>query len=226
MSRLSTDLTQLYDEYTQPAPAPGDLTSAAAFQPAHSSLEIANGHVDVEVATSSSANLAALATQLHDLGATVRAFGDVRVTAQVPIGKLPQVASLSAVTAVQPCYAPTTNAAGPVAVQGDNAMYAYLVQQYLGYTGAGQTVGVISDSFNEDYRVNGIGSYLADQESGALPGPYNPIPGDHAGGQQRRPDRHAAVHADRAAGRPAPQLRRCHERHLLRRPVELLRYRP
>jgi subtilisin family serine protease len=100
---------------------------------------------------------------LEALGAEVKAIAGRIVSARVPLSQLPALEDLDSLQFARPALASTQS--GSVTSQGDVAQYSNLARTTFGVNGAGQLVGVLSDSFN----CSGNGSYAADQASGDLP---------------------------------------------------------
>src|SRR5262249_59345378 len=87
----------------------------------------------------------------------------------VPGGASADRAAVPELRQAAPAYRPMTQV-GLTPSQGDQAQRSDVSRRFLGFNGAGQKVGVLSDSFN----VSGSGSYAADVASGDLPGAGNP----------------------------------------------------
>jgi hypothetical protein len=129
---------------------------------------LANGQVvvDVLLTDTSPSTLA----QLAQAGATVQATSAPlkTVTATVAPDHLANLEALSQVRSVRDDPAPQSNACMPVTSQGDKVLQADKARTNFGVNGAGQTVGVVSDSFNVK------GGQAADVAGGELPGATNP----------------------------------------------------
>lgn len=103
-----------------------------------------------------------LANDLKNLGATVTgSYGKV-VSAIVSAQMIDSLAVLPELDFGRVSYKPVTNA-GLVDDQAVTAMRSDIASAQYGVTGAGVTVGVLSDSFNN------LGGYAADVASGDLP---------------------------------------------------------
>ncbi len=95
------------------------------------------------------------------------------VEAWIGVTDLERLAALDFVRAVHPTVAPLTNT-GSVTTEGDAILGANLVRAQLGVTGAGVTVGVVSDS------VDGLASA---QASGDLPPAVQVLKSDPGSGE-------------------------------------------
>ena len=142
MQKLGPWLANLYDEFRQ-APNTGN------FQSRNPVLKVRGGRVAVDLHANDPAALqAALAT----LGATnVNAQGPL-VTAQVPVGRLADLAALPSLDFGAPALAAVRRVAsqGSVVSQGDVSLGSDSARAVEGVDGTGVTVGVLSDS----YRCN------------------------------------------------------------------------
>jgi hypothetical protein len=129
---------------------------------------LADGHVvvDIRLTDTSQPTLA----QLAHAGATVRAVSRPlgTVTATVAPGQLAGLEAMSQVKSVREDLEPVSSACTPVVSQGDTVLAADQARTNFGVNGTGQTVGVLSDSFNS------LGGASTDVAGGELPGPGNP----------------------------------------------------
>src|SRR6185369_4038435 len=107
-------------------------------------LPIVNDWVTIDAVAAG--NPRALEAAFRGLGAQHVAVSGRVVSARLPISALPLLESLANLRCAQPAYSATS--AGSVISQGDRAMRADVARAALGLTGAGVTVGVLSDSFN------------------------------------------------------------------------------
>jgi hypothetical protein len=152
----------------QPAAA-GSRSSRTGIAPrglTQSSPPMRDGRVLVEAIVRGDGN-AALVQQLQAMGATgVKDFGTV-VTGWVKVENVDQLSTLSAAVSVRPGWGAVTNS-GLVNSQGDAAQQSNLARQNFGVNGAGNKVGIISDSFNL------LGTAAQGVANGELPGPGNP----------------------------------------------------
>src|SRR5262245_23709913 len=161
MARVGYDLTYAYHEYLQFQPSRG-----SDFVAANPLVQVTDGRVVVEAAGE---DVAALRRGLELLGATVLGQAGHMVGCLLPLSAIDDLAALPGLRRASPAYRPMTHV-GLTTSQGDQAQRSDISRRFLGFNGAGQRVGVLSDSFN----VSGDGSYAADVASGDLPGPGNP----------------------------------------------------
>ncbi len=128
----------------------------------------------------------ALEAALVSLGLEHPALYGNDVSGFLPVSALPAAAARAEVLSLRAALA-RRRAVGPVATQGDFAQQSTVARTQSGLTGAGVTVGIISDSFNcyavyaapgsgvpasgpEGYASNGFtADYANDVASGALP---------------------------------------------------------
>lgn len=103
----------------------------------------------------------ALVGALKGLSAQVTAVAGRIVSAHIPLDKISALEGIAALRFAQPALS-TTNT-GLVTSQGDTAQRSALARTNFAVSGAGERVGLISDSF--DY----LGGYAADVTSGDLP---------------------------------------------------------
>jgi len=161
MARVGYDLTYVYHEYIQ-----FQQSGGGEFAPANPLVQVADGRVVVEAAGE---DVAALRRELEQLGGTVLGQAGYMVGCLLPLTAIDDLAALPQLRQASPAYRPMTHV-GLATSQGDQAERSDISRRFLGFNGAGQRVGVLSDSFN----VSGDGSYAADIASGDLPGAGNP----------------------------------------------------
>lgn len=134
----------------------------------------ASNRVRVKVVLNGSQSLAAVRAQAEALGAQVTAASDKYrkgvFSAFVPVDALTALAQSGGVSAVMLAIRPETNV-GLTTSQGAPTMKTDQVNAQ-GYTGAGITVGVMSDSY--DTKTTGLHA-ANDVLSGDLPGAGNPL---------------------------------------------------
>lgn len=87
-----------------------------------------------------------LKSQLESLGATVGGIAGKLVSAQISIDQIPALTALTELQFARPAMAITRT--GLVTSQGDHAMGSDSARTTYSVTGAGSTVGVLSDSYN------------------------------------------------------------------------------
>jgi hypothetical protein len=83
----------------------------------------------------------------------------------LPIRAVPQLDAISGIRFARPSYSLTHT--GSVNSQGDASSFSSAARQQYGVTGAGVTVGVISDSYNR------LGGAATDVATGDLPANVN-----------------------------------------------------
>lgn len=114
--------------------------------------------VDVAAASDMDSLMAELEAHGFIAGAE---YGPV-VSGYLPIEALMNLADSEAIQFIRPAYEPIVSR-GSVINQGNVALRANVAQEEFGVTGAGVTIGVLSDSFNN------LGGAAADRSSGDLP---------------------------------------------------------
>jgi len=170
LSKLSSDLSELF---TGVDPLNSQVNSSS-LKP-ESSLQVIGSSVAIEaVADTDSAQLL---SDLKALGLQQSSvFGRV-ISGVIPIDALDEVAALSSLRFVRPAYKPIINQlneidtttpepianVGSVTSQGDQAQRSDIARTTYGVNGAGITVGVLSDSYNN------LGGAASDVASGDLP---------------------------------------------------------
>lgn len=106
-----------------------------------------------------------LRTDLERLGLQQPAQAGRLVSGYLPIAAIPEAAQLAALRSAHVAIA--RRRAGRVTTQGDAALRADVARAENGVTGAGSTVGVLSDSY--DTSANAVTSAVDDIASGDLP---------------------------------------------------------
>lgn len=142
MAAMGLALTQLYNEYLlwlnqgDGAPLDPSNENVAIFTNHFTQLDcVANGDVNQ------------LRADLEALGMNVSAVVGSTVSGMVPMAAIPEIAGLVSLRFATPAFAPVANV-GRTTSQGDAAMRSDDVRAALGVTGAGVTIGTLSDSFN------------------------------------------------------------------------------
>ncbi|NOY79603.1 MAG: S8 family serine peptidase, partial [Kiritimatiellaeota bacterium] len=107
-----------------------------------------------------------LVEELAALGARITGTWRQMVSALVPLDKLDDLGSLRHLAFARSASAVTN--VGLTSSQGDPSMQSDLLRSLFGLDGAGQTIGVLSDSYDA------LSGAAADVASGDLPGPDNP----------------------------------------------------
>ena len=119
-------------------PLPDDLVSSAPYQ-------IANGKIAIN-AVANEDGLALLA-ELQPLGLTDESVYERVVFGFLPIDRLGDLQNVASLRFARPAYRPR-HSLGKTTSQGDQAMRANVARQNFGVTGAGQKIGILSDSYN------------------------------------------------------------------------------
>ncbi|WP_016951955.1 hypothetical protein, partial [Anabaena sp. PCC 7108] len=172
LAKLSSDLATLFTGI-DPSSSPVN-SSTGGLVANDSSLQIIGDNIAIEATADS--DPAQLLSDLQALGLQqTSAFGRV-VSGLIPISELDKVAALSSLRLVRPVYKPSTNVdlvsspsdgfvtnVGSVTSQGDTAQRSDIARSLYGVNGAGITIGVLSDSYNN------LGGAAADVTSGDLP---------------------------------------------------------
>ena len=160
MAKVGFDLALVYEEQR----AYQTQSHAAPFAASNSQLHVRDGGVVVEVVPDGAPE--ALRPALEALGMSVEGVSAHMISGTLPISAIADLAALEGVRFASPAYY-TTNV-GLTTSQGDAAMNSDNARTYFAVNGAGQRVGVLSDSYNA------LGGAGADVASGDLPGPGNP----------------------------------------------------
>ena len=143
-------------------------------------LQLNDDKVAIDAITSSDSN--DLLTTLRELGLERGAAYGAAVSGLLPIQAISKVAALEDLAFARAAYTPLTNIgaadAGAAASQIDGAIDSGIARQNFNVTGAGVTVGVISDSYdssnNDAPHANaGVAGPNADVAGGDLPGQTN-----------------------------------------------------
>lgn len=120
--------------------------------------QIKDGKIAI-TAVANDENGQALLTELEALGLTEGTVYERMVFGYLPIDKLGSLKDVATLRFARPAYRPYTNA-GRVTTQGDRAMRADLARQQFNVTGAGQKVGILSDSY--DFRGGAAAGVASD----------------------------------------------------------------
>jgi len=166
IARIGVDLAALWDQYqaglaqgAQPA-----AMSALASAGVASQMPLVGNSVVIDAVASGSA--ATLASDLTRLGAVVTGVAGQMVSALLPVSEIYAANALTSLAFATP--AESGGGIGAVTSQGDQAMGSDVARSTLGYDGAGVTVGVLSDSYDN------LGGAAKDVSTGDLPGVGNP----------------------------------------------------
>ena len=170
MANAGQDLINLYQGYLHNG---GDASSLAKQ---YTLLDIKGSSVNVGVTAYGS--LSSLQTTLKNLGMEITATSAKYnlITGYVPISQLPKVSASPYTLAVSPNYKPITHYVGSANNEGEASLQANTARTQFGVTGAGVTVGVLSDS------VSQLNGGLADSvKTGDLPSNVNVLQDGPAG---------------------------------------------
>jgi Ca2+-binding RTX toxin-like protein len=126
---------------------------------------VIDGRVVIDAVASSDVNV--LRGELINAGLEVTGVVGNLISGWLPVSSIDSLSSISSLAFARSAAA--MSSVGATTSQGAAAMQTDLLNNFLGLTGAGQTIGVLSDSFD-----TGPGSYAADIASGDLPGSGNP----------------------------------------------------
>ena len=162
-AKVGGRLARLYSEHATYSQQ-GGRRVLGKFAPSDPIVKLVDSSVVIDaVATTDDA--AALLSDLKALGLTNGVSFGRTVSGRLPIAKIEAMAGLPSLHFAR-AAAMKTNA-GLTTSQGDQAMYADIARTKLGVTGAGITVGVLSDSYNC------LGDAAANVHSGDLPAGVN-----------------------------------------------------
>lgn len=154
------ELAAEYDRYQQAQREPGvRLRTAEPFRPATAKVQLVGDAVLLEIATREPP--AALTKALQGLGARVTGVSPHLVSALVPLDQLASLPNIASVHFARPALA--IRRSGSVTSEGDSAQRSDIARERFTVSGAGQTVGILSDSFDC------LGGYAADIGSSDLP---------------------------------------------------------
>jgi hypothetical protein len=166
LAKAGENLANLYLNYRTAAAA----GTTAAFEKTTSaasgagSVDVVGDTVGVELVAVG--NLSAFESSMQALGMSIQSTtpADNAIAGFIPIGMISQIAQSSTVLHMTPLIKPTVSQEGEAPDQADQAMNALAARTNYGLTGAGVTVGVVSDS------VSQVGGGLSDSvKTGDLP---------------------------------------------------------
>lgn len=152
---LSPSLVHLHERYTLHLAQ----RNAGPFTSQDPMIRLADDTVIIDAVAEGDSD--ALRADLEFIGATDAVSFGRMVSGRLPISRIPALAALKTLRFARPAVAITN--AGSVTTQGDVAMRSNVARSNFGVTGAGVSVGVLSDSFNC------LGGAAADVTSGDLP---------------------------------------------------------
>jgi hypothetical protein len=156
-------LSAEYQAYLQSAA--GGTAPIASFQSRATMVPVADDSVVIDAVATDDPQV--LKADLEALGATVTAVAGRVVSARVHLSLLPALEGIDSLKFARPALA--IKSVGSVTSQGDPAQRSNLARIDFGVDGTGETVGVLSDSFD----CSGNGSYALDQSTGDLPAGVN-----------------------------------------------------
>ena len=139
-----------------------------AFLTENSAVSAFGGHIVVE-AIASDRDGAALLAQLEEIGLLSGASFGALVSGVIPIDLVDDISALGSLAFARPAYVATN--VGAVTTEDVQALQADTINTTYGLTGAGVTVGVLSDSF--DVNTSAVRDYADDVASGDLPSGIN-----------------------------------------------------
>lgn len=160
LAKVGYDLAVLYEQYLFASRNSVSLSSL----PVSSLIHVEDGKVILDVTSDGDPNV--LVRALQGIGMEGTATAGYLVSGRLPVGQIGALAALPGVRAAR--AAMWTTHIGAVTSQGDSSMHSSFVRSAFGINGTGETVGVLSDSYNF------LGGAAADIASGDLPGPGNP----------------------------------------------------
>jgi Ca2+-binding RTX toxin-like protein len=157
MVKMGMGLTRLYNEY-QSWLAQADAT---ALDPGDPNVAVLGGRLTIVDAVAAG-DVAVLQAELEAIGMQVTAVMGGTVSGLIPMLAIPEMAALPSLAFAAPVYNTGLNV-GRTTSQGDAALRADDARASFGVTGAGVTIGTLSDSFDC------LGGAAADVASGDLP---------------------------------------------------------
>jgi uncharacterized repeat protein (TIGR01451 family) len=167
IARIGAGLAGLWDQYQAGLPAGASTAGAvstASVSGDGQQVPLAGSSVVIDAVASGS--VANLASDLTGLGAVITGEAGVMVSALLPVSEIYAANSLTSMAFATPSQSEAD--IGAVTSQGDVAMGSDIARSTFGYDGAGVTVGVISNSYNN------LGGAAKDVSTGDLPGVGNP----------------------------------------------------
>lgn len=160
MAKAGTALNRVFSEHKAHLKA----QTKRPFKPSNPFLQYAQGKIVIDAVASGDGN--ALLDDLKGLGLKQGARAGSIVSGWLPLGVINRLVDLKSLRFISASYRPVTNV-GSVTSQGDVAMYADVVRGVSGLDGAGITVGVLSDSYDQQKGAS------ADVTSDDLPAGVN-----------------------------------------------------
>jgi hypothetical protein len=162
------DLAKLSSRLLEARRLAGLASSQAQIRESIPRLPIRNGKVAVEIRFQAPGKLPLKSLEAAGVE-ELRVYPDLAgITARVALGSLDEIAAISDVVSVRELLPPRRRA-GLVTSQGDASVRADLARALSNVDGTGVTVGILSDSFNQDL---GTGSTIV--SSSCQPDEMNP----------------------------------------------------
>ncbi len=168
-------LGALRQEYLDYVTAHG---SGTGFVPAEKDLLLSGDGLEIETYVASAYSPKTLENKLNDRQMRSADRYVNGVSGVLPFGELSSVAALSELSFAEPVWVSLNT--GSVTSQGDSAMRADVARSTYPYTGAGVTVGILSDSFNTSTMWSD--HYANDVASGDLPAGVNIVADNSSSG--------------------------------------------
>ncbi len=159
MADVGLQLTELYYAQQQ-----GQLNNLEGLGLGILESVVSNDRVLIDLSTDQ--NVADFQTSLTNIGMQVTGTYKNLVSGWLPISSLDELATTPGLRAVTPAV--SSRAVGAITSQGDESLTTDGVKQFLGFNGAGQKVGILSDSYND------LGGANSDVIGGDLTGVGNP----------------------------------------------------
>lgn len=159
-ARLGPELAQLYRRHQRFRKS---KATGASFRPKSSQMPVRDGFVTIDFLARNGKG-AALKTQLDAVGAKNLARRGRLISGQLPISALDEVTTMESLHSAEPSWMRVRTSS--VTSQGDSAMNADDARSQNGFDGTGVTVGVLSDSYNQN---GGAVTAQDDIDSGDLP---------------------------------------------------------
>ena len=143
-------LYDLNNQYTEFKQTRGNKARPVDFVQRSNMLPVADGYVTID-AIAEPGMAQQLRSNLEQMGLKNASVYKNVVSGRLPLESLESVDTAAGLHHLRPAYARTN--VGSVDSQGDVSMQSKTAKAQFGVTGAGQTVGVLSDSFNNAARI-------------------------------------------------------------------------
>ncbi|MEZ0487203.1 cellulose binding domain-containing protein [Fibrella aquatica] len=142
-AKITVDLLRVQQQNTGTSATPSKSKGLKLDQ----FLRTSEDRIAIEAIVVDGESAATLLAQLQTLGLTEGMYEKRIVTGLLPIDKIDELKTLSALRFARPSYEPIHNK-GAVTSQADRAMKVDVAKQLFKVTGSGSKVGVLSDSYN------------------------------------------------------------------------------